>query len=163
VATQRVQALLLAFDTASKAFAETVRQCPDSAWANVCAPEGWTVAALAHHVAKGHARGAEWIATMTAGQPVSLTEEELNAENAEDAQRFASCTGAEVLTLNDRNGALVRALLRALSPDDLDRQAAFGPAGGAIFPVERIAGAISRHCNGHLESLRTAIGGASAR
>ena len=89
---ERVKPLRDAFNEAAAAFADAVSACPDSAWSNVCAPEGWTVAALAHHVAKGHARNAEWIATMTAGQPVRLTEEELDAENAEDAQRFAGAT-----------------------------------------------------------------------
>lgn len=132
---ERVKPLRDAFNEAAAAFADAVSACPDSAWSNVCAPEGWTVAALAHHVAKGHARNAEWIATMTAGQPVRLTEEELDAENAEDAQRFAGATKAQVLVLHQRNSALLRALLGAMSGEDLDKHAAFGPAGAALFPL----------------------------
>ncbi len=151
---ERVKPVRDAFDAASAAFAETIKKTGDAAWSNVCAPEAWTFAALAHHVAKGHARSAEWIATMTAGQPVSLSEDELDAENAEDALRFAAVSKADVLSLHERNGALLRALLNALSPEELDRHAAFGPAGGSLFPVERIAGAASRHILGHLTSLR---------
>lgn len=151
---ERVKPLRDAFDQATAAFVETVEKTADSAWSNVCAPEGWTVAALAHHVAKGHARSAEWIATMTAGQPVSLSEGELDAENAEDARRFVTVSKADVLSLHERNSALLRALLNALSDEDLDRHAAFGPAGGALFPVERIAGAARRHILEHLASLR---------
>ena len=156
---ENVKPLRDAFNEAAASFADTVSACPDSAWSNVCAPEGWTVAALAHHVAKGHARSAEWIATMTAGQPVYMTDEELDAENADDAQRFAAATKNDVLALHQRNSALLRALLGAMSRDDLDKHAAFGPAGGALFPVERIAGAASRHIVGHLASIREAVGG----
>jgi hypothetical protein len=151
---ERVKPLRDAFEEASASFVLTIKNTGDAAWSNVCAPEGWTVAALAHHVAKGHARSAEWIATMTAGQPVSLTEDELDSENAEDARRFAAVSKADVLSLHERNGALLRALLNALSPEDLDRHAVFGPAAGSLFPVERIAGAASRHILGHLTSLR---------
>jgi hypothetical protein len=158
---EQVKPLRDAFNEAAAAFADTVGACPDSAWSNVCAPEGWTVAALSHHVAKGHARSAEWIATMTAGQPVRLTDEELDAENAEDARRFAAATKNDVLALHQRNSALLRALLGAMSREDLDRHAAFGPAGGALYPVERIAGAASRHVLGHLTSIRDAVGGSA--
>jgi DinB superfamily len=154
---ERVKPLRDAFDQASAAFAETVKRTGDTAWSNVCAPEGWTVAALAHHVAKGHARSAEWIATMTAGQRVSLSEEELDSENAEDARRFVAVSKADVLSLHERNGALLRALLNALSAEDLDRHAVFGPAGGSLFPVERIAGAATRHIEGHMGSLRQTL------
>jgi hypothetical protein len=156
---EQVKPLRDAFIEAAAAFAEAVGACPDSAWANVCAPEGWTVAALAHHIAKGHARSAEWIATMTAGQPVRMTEEELDAENAEDAERFAAATKNDVLALHQRNSALLRALLGAMSREDIDKHAAFGPAGGALFPVERIAGAASRHVVGHLTSIHDAVSG----
>ena len=154
---ERVKPLREAFDQTARDFSETVKNCPETAWSNLSSPEGWTVAALAHHVAKGHARSAEWIATMTAGQPVTLSEEELDAENAEDGLRFASVTKSDVLALHERNSALLRALLNALSGEDLDRHATFGPAGRALFPVERIGGAATRHMAGHLASIRETV------
>ncbi len=155
--SERVTTLHDAFASVNASFVETVERCPEDAWANVCAQEGWSVAAVAHHIAHGHARGAEWIAIMTAGQSVRLTEDELNIQNAEDARTFAACTKADVLALNERTAQTLVSVLCALSAEDLDRQAAFGPAGRAIFPVERIAGAISRHCAEHLASIQAVV------
>lgn len=136
-------------------FAETVT--PEQ-WEAVTSEEGWTVAATVHHAALGNATVAEWIESARAGEPIDLTREEQDADNAQHAEQFAKADRVATLELLRTVGADTEALIRSLSADDLASAVPFGPAGGAQVTVRQLTEGASGHLRSHLDHARAAAG-----
>lgn len=134
-----------------------VESCDDRQWAMTTSSEGWTVAALSHHVADGFAAAEDWIEHFRGGQDVPGTPDTHNAGNAQHAARYARVTRQEVVELAQRNGAALAATIRRLGPEDLEKGGAHGPAGGAHLTVADIIGATDRHTLRHLAGARESI------
>jgi hypothetical protein len=92
---------------------------------------------------------------------VPETAEEIDRANAVHAVEAASITPAETVTLLMDGGARLEALLRALSDEELDRSAPFGPAGGRTFPTVDLAAVPARHTRDHLAHARAEAAGAA--
>ena len=140
-------------------FAES---CSEDQWRMIVPGENWSVGTLVHHCALGHATASSWIREMIETGAVSTTAEELDASNARHAADFANPAITETVDLLRRNGTAAAGVLRSLSDEELEREAAFGPAGGRIFKVESFAGMFSRHPISHLANARAAIATAGA-
>jgi hypothetical protein len=136
------------------AFIET---CSDQDWARMCAVEAWPVSVVAHHVAWGHEVAVGWIRTIRSGNDVPGSPELHNAGNETKAASVAGISRDEVIALAKENVDAYADLLRTLTDEDLAKSAAFGPAGGMPMSVDRLAGA-RRHLDGHLGSMRAAVG-----
>ena len=70
-----------------------------------------------------------------------------------------SVTPAETAALLRARGARLEAALRALSDEELDRRAPFGPAGGRSLPTVDLAAVPARHTAEHLSHARAAVAG----
>jgi hypothetical protein len=136
------------------AFIET---CTDEDWGRICAAEAWPVSVVAHHAAWGHEVAAGWIRTIRSGKDVPGSPELHDAGNEKKAASVAGISRDEVIALANENVAAYADLLRTLTDEDLSMSAAFGPAGGMPMSVDRLAGA-RRHLDGHLGSMRGAVG-----
>jgi hypothetical protein len=134
-----------------------VRGCTESEWKTAVPGEGWPVGVVLHHIAVGHGHGVRWLQDMTGGEGVAETAEDIDRDNALHAVRMEAVGRDETLALLERNGALLQSFLRALSDDELDRTAPFGPAGGRAFPVEALAAVCARHTREHLGHARDAL------
>ena len=121
--------------------------------------EEWTVGVVIHHIAESHDSGVRWLAGMARGDGVPDTAEEIDRANAAHAVLAASATPAETVALLMDRGARLEALLRALSDDELDRSAPFGPAGGRAFPTIDLAAVPARHTREHLAHAQAAAAG----
>ncbi len=122
--------------------------------------EGWTVGVVLHHVAEGHRQGLRWLESMARGHGVVSTAEEIDRVNAAHAVRAERVGPTETLTLLESNGAELEAALRALTDEELDRCAPFGPAGGRELPTADLAVVTARHAREHLAHAREAVNGA---
>jgi len=98
-----------------------------------------------------------WLQDMTSGEGVAETAEDIDRDNAAHAVRMEAVGRDETLALLEQNGAQLQSFLQALSDDELDRTAPFGPAGGRAFSVEALAGVGARHTREHLRHARDAL------
>lgn len=134
------------------------RGCSAADWVVVVPGEGWSVGVVLHHVAEGYALNGRWLESMAGGSPVDDTAEGIDAANAEHAWRAAAAGRDETVALLEENGARLEALLRALSDEQLDATAPFGPAGGRTLPAVQLAAVAARHPGEHLAHARAALG-----
>jgi hypothetical protein len=98
-----------------------------------------------------------WLHDMAAGEGVTDTAEGIDGENAAHALRMATVGQDETLALLEQNGTRLETALRALSDDELDRTAPFGPAGGRAMPTLALAAVAARHTREHLDHALGAI------
>ena len=134
-----------------------VRGCTDSEWKTPVPGEGWSVGVVLHHIAVGHGHGVRRIVAVDVlgrlGHPLAAG----HVLEPAHAVRMEAVGRDETLALLEQNGAQLQSFLRALSDDELDRTAPFGPAGGRAFSVEALAGVGARHTREHLRHARDAL------
>ena len=134
-----------------------VEACTDADWAKTTAAEGWTVAALAHHVAAGHEGIANFVQAIATGQQLPPgSPADFDAANAQHASEFKSANKAETLQILREGGAKAAAAVRALSDEQLTR--AGNAFGQEMTAAQAAQGILIGHIQGHLESLKAATG-----
>jgi hypothetical protein len=149
-------------DDFARANAEAVAfagSCTDEQWALTVPGEGWAVGVVLHHIAEGHAHGVRWLGEMASGRGVTDTGESIDKENAAHAVRAEATRRDETVALLRLNGAQLEEVLRALSDEELDRAAPFGPAGGRSLRTEDLAAVPARHTREHLSHANGAVAG----
>jgi uncharacterized damage-inducible protein DinB len=159
MASERARELADDFAAANAEAVAFARTCPEQAWIRPVPGEEWTVGVVLDHIAESHGKSEHWLDEMARGEGVTDTAEEIDRANAAHAVRAASVTPAETAALLLDSGARLEAFLRALSDEDLDRSAPFGPAGGRVFPTVDLAAVPARHTREHLAHARAAAAG----
>ena len=158
--SERAAALADDFAAANAAAVTFARSCGgEGAWMLPVPGEEWTVGVVLHHIAEGHLNIVRWMQEMARGDGVPESAEEIDRVNAAHAVRAASVTPAETVALLQDGGARLEAVLRALSDEELDRSAPFGPAGGRAFPTIDLAAVPARHTREHLAHAEAAAAG----
>ena len=155
--SERAAALADEFAAANDAAIAFAESCSESQWRTVVPGEEWTVGVVLHHVAGGPRPGARWLRFMTAGEGVADTGDDIDRHNVTHAEQWSDVSVADTVALLRDNGQRTEALLRALTDEELDRTAPFGPAGGQLFPVAQLAVVASRHPRGHLAHAQEAL------
>ena len=156
--SERAAALAADFAAANEDALQFTESCTDADWSRLVPEEGWTVGVVLHHVAEWHAHALDWLGAMTRGDGVPDSAEDVDRINAAHAARAASVGQVETAALLTNNGARMEQALRALSDQELDRLAPFGPAGGRPLPSSDLAAVPARHIREHLSSARRAAG-----
>src|ERR1700737_5580666 len=96
-----------------------VESCTDEEWRAICRAERWRVGGVAHHVAWGHERAADWINAIRSGIPIPGSPQAHNASNAIKAAQVAGISRDEVVFLARRNAERLGAAPRPLAEQDL--------------------------------------------
>ena len=159
MASERAAALADDFAAANAEAVSFARACPTEAWRRTVPGEGWTVGVTVHHIAESLEQSCRWVAAMARGEGVADTADMIDRANAAHAARAGSATPTETVALLEDSGALLEAVLRGCSDEELDRRAPFGPAGGAVFPTADLAAVPARHTREHLAHARAAAAG----
>jgi uncharacterized damage-inducible protein DinB len=159
MASERAAEIAADFADANAEVLAFVRSCSDEQWVLTVPGEGWTVGVVLHHVAEGHGHGLRWLESMARGDGVAETAEEIDRANAAHAVRAEGVQPAETLVLLESNGAELESALRALTDEELDRRAPFGPADGRELPTADLAAVAARHAREHLAHARGAVNG----
>ena len=133
------------------AFAET---CSDKDWKAICRSERWSVGVVAHHIAWGHERSADWINAIRSGIPIPGSPQAHNASNAIKAAQVAGISRDEVVFLARRNAERLVAVLRSLTEEDFKRAVPFGPARGRPIAIDGLG---RSHLDRHLASMRATL------
>src|SRR6202171_2477886 len=136
---------------ANTEFTAFVESCTDEERRAICRAERWRVGVVAHHVAWGHERAADWINAIRSGIPIPGSPQAHNASNAIKAAQVAGISRGEVVFLARRNVERLVAVLRSLTDADFERAVPFGPARGRPLAIEGLG---RSHLDRHLASMR---------
>jgi len=139
---------------ANTEFTAFVESCTDEEWRAICRAERWRVGVVAHHVAWGHERAADWINAIRSGIPIPGSPQAHNASNAIKAAQVAGISRGEVVFLARRNVERLVAVLRSLTDADFERAVPFGPARGRPLAIEGLG---RSHLDRHLASMRATL------
>jgi hypothetical protein len=131
-----------------------VESCSDAEWGAVCRAERWRVGVVAHHIAWGHERAADWINAIRNGIPIPGSPRAHDASNAIKAAQVAGIRRDEVIFLARRNAERLVAILRSLTEEDFERAVPFGPARGRPLSIEGLG---RSHLDRHLASMRATL------
>lgn len=145
------------FEAANAAVIASVEACGDAEWQATSAEEGWTAAALAHHIAEDHALISGLVVSVGAGGfEAPITAEQLDAMNAAHATEFAKADKVAVVDLARKNGDAAASALRAMSETQLAETAEF--FGQNMTAAEVAENILIGHALNHLESFKTTTG-----
>lgn len=152
------------FDAAAEGAIALVESVPDARWTDRTAAEGWTIAAVAHHIARAFLPEARLIRQVATGEPIMAAYRDwslIHAANAEGKDRHAACTKAEVVDLVRANRTEALAIIGDLRDDQLDNAAVVPILGdeprSAGWLIERL---LIGHIEGHLASIRATLAAA---
>jgi len=125
----------------------------------LCPAEQCTVAALACHIAAVHGAAADFVRSIVAGEALpSLTMEDIDRNNAENAVGNAELGKDEVVARLRVGGEAMTRELRGLGEDDLARTAPFTLFGGEVSVQTLVEQAVIAHTEQHLASLQDTAG-----
>jgi hypothetical protein len=139
---------------ANAEFIAFVESCSDEEWRAICRAERWRVGVVAHHIAWGHERAADWINAIRNGIPIPGSPRAQDASNAIKAAQVAGISRDEVIFLARRNADRLVAVLRSLTDEDFKRAVPFGPARGRPVSIEGLG---RSHLDRHLASMRATL------
>ena len=158
MASERGGALADDFAAANAEAIEFARGCSPAEWQAAVPGEDWPVGIVLHHIAEGHGQASRWLQSMSAGEGVPESAEDIDRANAAHAVRAQSVSPGETIALLEIRGGELELLLRRLDDEQLDRSAPFGPAGGQVFACADLAPVTARHTREHLAHARGAVG-----
>ena len=133
------------------AFIET---CSEQEWQSTCRAERWSIGVVAHHIAWGDERAADWIRSIRNGIPIPGSPQAHNASNAVKAAQVAGISRDEVAFLARRNADQLVALFRSLADEDFRKSVPFGPSGGRRLSIDSFG---RSHLDRHLASMRATL------
>lgn len=139
---------------ANAEFIAFVQSCSDEEWRAISRGERWRIGVVAHHIAWGHERAADWINAIRSGSSIPGSPQAHNASNAIKAAQVVGISRDEVVFLARRNAERLVAVLRSLTDEDFERAVPFGPAGGRPLSID---GLDRRHLDRHLASMRATL------
>ena len=131
-------------------------RCDANSWLRTTVAEGWTVAAVFHHVSVGNRQLLRWMKEIVAGRATTETWQDVHRANAEHARLFSECEQMATLRLLRTVRDEGVAFLESLSDVDLDQSASCG-----LYDEERsvseVAEWMAGHATDHLDSLRAVL------
>jgi hypothetical protein len=155
--SERAAAAVAALRGKAAELERLVTTVTDADWERVCPEEGWPVALVAFHIARGFQRQAEWIEEARAGHaPHEFDWGVTHALNATIAAAHPAPRRDEALALARSSVDRITAALGAMDDSALERIAwrYDGRERDAVWIAGRLA---TDHARGHLESIATAI------
>ena len=112
--------------------------------------DDWPVGVVIHHIAEGFTLVSRWIDCALGGRAIEDTAKGIDSANRRHAEDFATVGVVETVELLNANGTVAVAKIRGLDEPDLEKTAAFGPAGGKAMSVEQFCIVATEHVRSHL-------------
>ena len=158
MAPQQARELADSIEAINLELIQLVRGCSEEQWRTECNDEGdnRTVAVVSHHVAHGHVHSREWLETALSGNEVTITLDDINAENAEHAATYHEVAREETIQLLIDSGDRLCSRIAELTDEELARTA-FHRGAGREMTVTAYAQLGHRHVAGHLATIRKAL------
>lgn len=148
------------FLDASAAFVAYVERLGDQAWRTYVPNEGRTVAALVHHVAWAYQAESQAFLEIANGRTdTGWTAEWLEAQNAEQGERFAQADRATTLAELCQAAEVARTMIAGLGEDQLARRGRHMPGEPERSVAEWIEVCLIGHAAEHQPSIERAVSG----
>jgi hypothetical protein len=120
-------------------------------------PEGWTVAACAHHAAISSGPLSMMVAAAAGkAEMPGITADQLNEMNAQHAQQFAGASKEETLAALHETVPQAAGVVRGLSDDELQKKAML-PFGMEMTAQQIIENVLIGHLQQHTASIGAAV------
>jgi uncharacterized damage-inducible protein DinB len=137
-----------------------VEGCTAEQWRQPSTSEGWSVAAVAHHIAEANGAVAGMIERLVAADAytptTSISADQLHERNAQHARDYAEVAQAEVLDLLRANGTAMVQALHKLDAEHLKRIAGvFG--GNELTGAQLVEFVAIGHTAEHGASIRATL------
>lgn len=150
--------LASSFESAVDAFIALAERCTPALWQAVTPGEGWSVGAIARHVAGGMQFHAGHIVRMARGKPiVQITMDQINESNRENESALPDQD--EVLAALRANRDRLSGIIRSLTDEQLDRSQPipFINDGQVMTTADMIEHVAIRHTNTHMDSVLSVV------
>jgi hypothetical protein len=131
-----------------------VEGCDEAAWKATCADDERSVGAVSAHIANAYRPVVGWVNALAAGQPVSITMDDIHGYNAQAAAADTARSQSDVADALRRNGAIAAGAIRQLSDVQLAQTAHFGPAGAPLSAETVATYTLLGHPRSHLKNMR---------
>ncbi len=153
----RARDLMAAVEERLQALERITRDTDAGRWDAACKAEGWSVAIVAYHIARGFDRVASFIEGAASGKgPHLYNWDETHDLNARIADEHPLPTRDEVIATARAAIEKVRAVVSQMSESDLSGIAFInGPFQGTVEWLVRTL--MPQHADGHLASIRSAL------
>ena len=134
--------------------------CSDEQWGTLVPDEGRTVGVLCHHVAERYGFQTQLVQALSTGAAgPAVDAEAIRAANAQHMEDYANCTKDEALALLRQNGAAARAVVEALTDEQLEREGRLVLYGDRPVTARVvIEGRLLGHPRSHLQGIRAVLG-----
>jgi hypothetical protein len=154
--SERANQLAATFEQANADAIATIEKLGEADWQKTT-PEGWTVAACAHHVSSSHEGIAQWVGAIANGVEIpSASLKDFEAPNAKHAAEYATCSKAEELAELREKGAAAAAFVRSLSDEQLERKAVAVTGMPPVSAAQLIEMVLIGHVKEHVGSIAKA-------
>ena len=137
-----------------------VEGCSDEQWGTLVPEEGRKVGVVCHHVAERYGFQTQLVQALSTGVAgPSIDVEAIHAANAQHMERYANCTKDEALALLRQNGAAAKAVVEALTDEQLEREGRLVLYGDRPVTARVvIEGRLMGHPRSHLQGIREVLG-----
>jgi uncharacterized damage-inducible protein DinB len=137
----------------------TVTGCTNEQWQQPSAGEGWTIAAVAHHIAEVNGAFAGIVRRLAEGNSYTpnVSMDEIHENNAKHAREFAAADRQATIDLLHTNGSAILDALGLVADDSWERTA--GVFGGNELTVAQVFEyVVIGHTAEHLASIKATLG-----
>lgn len=154
---ERACDLMMAVEERLQALERVTRDTDAAQWVRVCEAEGWPVALVAYHVARGFDRVASFIEEAVSGNgPHRYSWDETHVLNAKIADEHSLPTRDEVVATARESIERVRSVVSRMSDAELAEVAFInGPFQGSFEWLVRIL--MPQHADDHLASIAAVL------
>jgi len=156
IGSTRVGDLLDQFEAACAQLRAAIVDTPDASWQAIAPDDGRQVNVIAHHAASAHEAIADMVLSMVNGRGPRISMDQVNAGNAEHAQRAAHCTRDEALAVHDKGAQQAASVLRTLTDEQLQIKGQFLVGGRESTVEQSIEYVLIGHPRMHANSIRAA-------
>ncbi len=158
--TTQATKLATQFEAINDEISSAAADCNEEEWQYISIGEGWTIAAVVHHVAIVQQAFAGIVARLAAGETYSpdVSWDEINESNARHAEEYAAADKHESLEILQASRDAILQSISGLDDKQLERTAGtFGDREMTVAQV--IEWVVVGHPREHMESIRATLAG----
>lgn len=121
------------------------------------AEENWPLGLLLAHIALGYQNSTRWLETLLAGQPITVTPEQIFEANDKAEADYTGQSVEELLGRLKDNMAALQNLIDGLTEEQLNRKVTMALVGGKEVSPFSVMKVLQGHTLSHLDSFKMTL------